>query len=302
MEETSFPSLNELQQSLGVVRQLRRSGWISVFLMIIGVAVIVGSFIYSLAKLRPLERQVNEKQKQLQNAETELSRLVDESNEIRQANRTVQVQLEMARTEINIALAKLQDVRKTPLPAKAKIAIDDAISKISGATDTVNKGEGELLKSDAAALHNRRGFKLSQEGDQQGEEQEYRAALRIDPNYARAHNNLGTVLRDKGDKAGAELEFRTAISLDPKDYLPRNNLGKLLSEEGDFDGAERELNKALKLNPAFPYSHYNLGIALEKKGDSCGAFEHIKRAHELDPDNQKFEGDWERLKAKVKCP
>lgn len=84
MSDNNQTTLNELRQSLESVRQLRHSALASVVLMLIGVAIVIGSLIYSLTRLRPLERQIAQKQYEIQKSEervTELNRNITELNE-----------------------------------------------------------------------------------------------------------------------------------------------------------------------------------------------------------------------------
>lgn len=69
MSDYSQSTLNELRQSLKSVQQLRHSALISVVLMLAGVAIIIGSFIYSITRLRPLERQIAQNQQKIKEQE-----------------------------------------------------------------------------------------------------------------------------------------------------------------------------------------------------------------------------------------
>jgi cell division protein FtsB len=84
MSDSNQTTLNELRQSLESVRQLRYSALTSVVLMLAGGAIIVGSLVYSITRLRPLERQLAHKQDEIQKAEakiTEINRNIVELNE-----------------------------------------------------------------------------------------------------------------------------------------------------------------------------------------------------------------------------
>ena len=51
-----------------------------------------------------------------------------------------------------------------------------------------------------------------------------------------AHGNLGNLLRDvKKDYGGAEQEYRTAIRLDPENEVAHRNLGVLLKDDGECE-------------------------------------------------------------------
>jgi len=74
------------------------------------------------------------------------------------------------------------------------------------------------------------GAGLGAKGDLEGAMAEYREALRLNPNEAKAHNNLGLALEKKGHRRGALDEFRAAYMLDPKDATYKRNYERLLRQ------------------------------------------------------------------------
>ena len=74
------------------------------------------------------------------------------------------------------------------------------------------------------------GLALKNKCDLDGAVAEYREALRLDPNIARAHNNLGVVLEQNGDRQGALGEYRAAYMLDPKNADYKQNYERLLQQ------------------------------------------------------------------------
>jgi Flp pilus assembly protein TadD len=77
------------------------------------------------------------------------------------------------------------------------------------ATLRINSNDGS--SNDAEAYHNR-GVALWKKGDVERAIAEFRAALRIDPNLAKARGDLGVALGQKGDLEGAIAEFRAALA------------------------------------------------------------------------------------------
>lgn len=75
MSNNPQTTLNELQQTLKSVQQLRRSTWTSVLLMSVGVAVVIGSFVYSISRLRPLENQISQKKDEIKKLEGRIEEL-----------------------------------------------------------------------------------------------------------------------------------------------------------------------------------------------------------------------------------
>jgi Flp pilus assembly protein TadD len=108
-----------------------------------------------------------------------------------------------------------------------------------------------------------------------------RETLRLNPNDDLAHRILGSLLRGKGDLDGAITEYREALRLNPNDADVHSSLGAALGQKGDLDGAIAEYREALRLNPNDDAAHVDLGIALGSKGDSDGAFAEFREALRL---------------------
>lgn len=138
MKTDSALPLDTLQDSLKSVHRLRRSTWASVLLMIIGVAIVIGSLAFSISRLRPLEHQVKV-------ANSELDEIAHESIELRRANADAKVEIEKTKGEMESALATLREVsQKALIHADAKGALRDAIVKIRDATSTLNGAQMHL--------------------------------------------------------------------------------------------------------------------------------------------------------------
>ena len=79
---------------------------------------------------------------------------------------------------------------------------------------------------------------LQAAGDFAGAERRYRALLRLKPLWA--HHNLGVVYVKTGRFQQAEQEFRAALAIDPDAPGPRHSLGMLLLGGGRFEEGWRE--------------------------------------------------------------
>jgi tetratricopeptide (TPR) repeat protein len=113
---------------------------------------------------------------------------------------------------------------------------------------------------------------------------EYREAIRLEPDCAEAHNNLGRVLSVKHDLEGAEGELREAVRLQPDFAIAHNNLGAALIDKKERDAAIIEIREALRLQPDYAEAHGNLGVALYDGGDKQGAIREYREALRLNPD------------------
>ena len=115
----------------------------------------------------------------------------------------------------------------------------------------------------------------------------FRAALRIDPEFALAHENLGATLGNlPGHLDEAIAEFRAAVRLDPKFAAYHDNLAKALAAvPGGLSEALREYQTALRLDPDNPETHFDLGNTLERiPGRSSEAVAEYQAALRLNPD------------------
>lgn len=114
----------------------------------------------------------------------------------------------------------------------------------------------------------------------------YRAAIRLDPNFAEAHNNLGSVLGRQGRSDEAILELSKALELDPKLAAAHNNLAILFATRGQTENAAGQFAEVLRLDPRDAGAHFNLGLLLARQGKLEEAIAHYEEALKIQPDNQ----------------
>ncbi len=96
-------------------------------------------------------------------------------------------------------------------------------------------------------------------------EEEYRTAIRIEPDFIPARINLAMLCDTLGRKDEAETLFSEIIELDPDMAEAHYSLGLLLAEnESRMEDAVRSLSRAAELAPENARIHYNLGLALQK--------------------------------------
>ena len=105
--------------------------------------------------------------------------------------------------------------------------------------------------TDSTVAHLRRGRQEVVAGRLDTAEQEFRAALAIDPRNASAHSELGDIYRRRGklDDAANELQ----LSLASRDSAAvRTTLARIYLEQKKPDLARIEVEKAVKLAPHYP--------------------------------------------------
>ncbi|MET0514361.1 MAG: tetratricopeptide repeat protein [Nitrospiraceae bacterium] len=114
---------------------------------------------------------------------------------------------------------------------------------------------------------------------------EFRESLRLRPDDPKAHNDLGVCLKTQGNLEGAIAEFKTVLRLRPDDIHAHNNLGVALKAKGDLEGAMAEYRTAIDLQPSDVNAHYNLGLALMEARDMEGAVAEFRTALHLRPND-----------------
>lgn len=118
---------------------------------------------------------------------------------------------------------------------------------------------------------------------------EYRAAIRIKPEYAEAHNGLGAALSEQGKHEEAIAEFHTAIRLRPDLAAAHQNLGVALDTQGKSPEALAAFREAMRLNPDDGATHNSLALVLaafpgRPPSDFDEALVHARRAVALGPE------------------
>jgi eukaryotic-like serine/threonine-protein kinase len=141
------------------------------------------------------------------------------------------------------------------------------------------------LQPDDAAAHYNLGTALACRGQVDAAIDEYRAAIRLKPANALAHLGLGTALASKGQVDAAIAEYRAALKHQPDDAAAHLNLGTALTCKGQADAAIAEFRAALKLQPDDAAAHYNLGTALAGQGQVDAAIAEYRMVLKLQPDD-----------------
>ncbi len=116
-------------------------------------------------------------------------------------------------------------------------------------------------------------------------EENYRAALRLKPEFVEAWFNLGILHGKQGRTEEANQDYATALRLKPNQADAHLTFGASLAEQKKFDEAIAEFNAALRLAPDNADAHFNLGFALQNKGDLSEAAKHFAEACRLRPDD-----------------
>jgi len=141
----------------------------------------------------------------------------------------------------------------------------------------------EINPEDAKA-HNNLGHALAEQGELDEAITNWQKALEVNPNYAEAHNNLGVALIRRGRFDEAIAHFQKILETNGDYAEVHDNLGRALDQKGKLGKAIAEWQKALELNPKYAEAHNNLGTGLFRKGRLDEAITHWQKALEVKPE------------------
>lgn len=116
-------------------------------------------------------------------------------------------------------------------------------------------------------------------------EKEYRRAIELNPNYAKAHYWLSMCLRTMGRLDEALAEAKLARELDPFMHIINVELGRTFYFARYYDQAIERYREVLELEPDFLPAHFRLGQAYVQKGMYKEAIVEFQRAIPLIGDN-----------------
>jgi len=114
---------------------------------------------------------------------------------------------------------------------------------------------------------------------------EWKKALAMDPENAKALTNLGISLAGAGAADQALAHFRKAVEVNPFYAEARNNLGIALLQAGKVDEAIGHFRSALRANPDLAQAESNLAVALAQTGRFAEALSHWRKVIAANPNN-----------------
>ena len=109
-------------------------------------------------------------------------------------------------------------------------------------------------------------IKANYEWDWAGAENEFKAALELNPRYPTAHHRYSLFLPILGRMDEAVAEAKKALDLDPLSLIINENVGDILRLARRYDEAEQQLLKTIELDPNFNVAHNTLAQVYEAKG------------------------------------
>ena len=139
------------------------------------------------------------------------------------------------------------------------------------------------LEPNNASMHVALGRVLAAQKKPKEAIDEYREGTRLQPDLATPHVSLGDLLVETGDVRGAVSAYREALRLSPNDPDVRGKVAKALYSQGDLKGAVAEYRALQGLKPNDPDVHYRLGLALYADSNLSGAAAEFRQALRLEP-------------------
>jgi tetratricopeptide (TPR) repeat protein len=145
---------------------------------------------------------------------------------------------------------------------------------------------------DRAQTHMTLGRVAAAEGKQEKALSEYRRAIEISPNYAKAYNSMGLALEKLGRDDEAIRAFEEAAAIDSTLATARNNAGSYYLRHGDVERARTWFEKAIAIDPGLAEARLNLAAILADEGKLNDAAHQLQSAVAAEPD---FKEGWDAL-------
>ena len=113
--------------------------------------------------------------------------------------------------------------------------------------------------------------------------EQYRAAIRLSPDYPEPRNKLAYLLLERNDFIGAAEQLRAVVRLEPNSAEARNDLALTLKKAGQLDSAIVEYQASLRIQPGSETTLVNLGNAYLARGDYAPAIQLFRDALRRQP-------------------
>lgn len=116
-------------------------------------------------------------------------------------------------------------------------------------------------------------------------EKQYKRAMELNPNYARAFLWYGVYLAEQGRVDEAITSLYKACELDPLNQYSSSTLAWAYYLSRRTDEAITQLRKMISMNSNFPVARYTLGMAYRQKGMYEKAISEFNEAQHLDQES-----------------
>jgi Flp pilus assembly protein TadD len=143
--------------------------------------------------------------------------------------------------------------------------------------------EAEMIDAERPEAHLNIGLMVTKLRHPSEEENHYRTALRLDPNFTPALVNLADLDRMRGQNQESTELLRKAMAIDPDDADVKHALGLALARQHNYADAIPELRHASELAPDNARYAYVYAVALNSIGAGASAMELLENTHKRHP-------------------
>ncbi len=133
-------------------------------------------------------------------------------------------------------------------------------------------------------IHNNLGFELALQGQYSKASEQYKAAVRINPDFEQAYINYGSMLFASGQIKESLAYHQDVLKTKPYFAGMHYNFGVQLLRTGQLDAAAAHLQKTLQLKPGFAAAYNSLGAVMLSEGNLAAAAALFQKALQIDPD------------------
>ncbi len=123
--------------------------------------------------------------------------------------------------------------------------------------------------------------RLHYDWDWREAEREFKRAIELDPNYAKAHSWYGEFSAAMGRLDEAVAQSRRALDLDPFSLMVKARVGWIYYLARHYEAAIEQERRTLEMDPNWTSAHYFLGLACEQEGRYSEAMEELQKAQSL---------------------
>jgi Tfp pilus assembly protein PilF len=143
-----------------------------------------------------------------------------------------------------------------------------------------------VVAPNSAHMHQAMAHELAKHGNTVEALENYRAALKIDPRLPGLHFEFAEMLNSQAtpeSRQEAENEYKAALELNPLDEQSERKLGDIAARRNDQKEAYDRYARAVKLQPGDPEASIGLAKVLMSMDQPEKAEPLLKRALQLDP-------------------
>jgi Tfp pilus assembly protein PilF len=145
-----------------------------------------------------------------------------------------------------------------------------------------------IVDPKSARMHQALAHELAKRGSTEEAIENYRAAIKLDPNIPGIHFELAEMLSIVGtpeSKQEAETEYKAAIAANPRDEQSECRLGEIALRANDLKSASEHYTRAVELQPNDPEANVGLAKVLMSFNQPQRAETLLQHAIQVDPTN-----------------